>query len=560
MAKSLKPNDVTITFLGGLGDIGRNCAAIETDDALLILDCGQLFSNEERPGVDSILPDVNYLFERSDKIIGCLVTHGHEDHIGAIAQVLDRGLSFPIYGSAYTLGLVRYRLDERNVLHKADLIEVEDDEVVDIGPFSVEFLAVTHSVPGGLISAITTPQGVVLHSSDFKLDPHPIDDRRTNLPRIGALASDPGIRLMLADSTNSDVPGSTASESSMKGNLAEVFRAHEGRRIITACFASHMHRVQQIIDVAIEDNRRIATLGLSMRKNVALARSLGLLKVPDTMFFDIEEVENFEPGELCIISTGSQGEERSSLATAAAGSSRWITITDQDTILLSSHPIPGNEARVSTMMNDLIRLGAEVVHSGVVEIHTSGHGKRDELTTLHTVATPEWFVPVHGEYRHLVAHKLLAESLGMDADRVLLAGDGDQVVLSDDGLSLREGVTSGDHMMLHGNFLGPDRGVLGDRRILGDQGMVSITVVVDFNKGEQLGDPWVESRGWLDNDDAQALSDEIVRLVADAIDQELQNADWDRKSLMRKVRRTAGTAVNQKSRRRPMIVPVVIDV
>lgn len=554
-----KTNDVTITFLGGLGDIGRNCAAIETDDALLILDCGQLFSNEERPGVDSILPDVDYLFERKDKIIGCVVTHGHEDHIGAIAQVVERGLRFPIYGSAFTLGLVRYRLEERDLLSHVDLIQVGDDDVVDIGPFSIEFLAVTHSVPGGLISAITTPQGLVLHSSDFKLDPHPIDDRRTNLPRIGALASDPGIRLLLADSTNSDVPGTTASESSMKPNLAEVFRANAGRRIITACFASHMHRVQQIIEVALDDGRKVATLGMSMRKNVALARSLGLLKVPDKMFFDIEEIDDFAPGELCIISTGSQGEERSSLATAAAGSSRWMTINDLDTILLSSHPIPGNEARVSNMMNDLIRRGAKVVHSGLVEIHTSGHGKQDELTTLHTVATPEWFVPVHGEYRHLVAHKALAEKLGMSGDRVLLAGDGDQIVLSDKKLSLRAGVTSGDHMLLHGNFLGADKGVLTERKIIGDQGVVTITVVVDFSTGKQQCDPWVESRGWLDGDDAHEVGDFIITQVADAIDEELKNPKWDRSSLMRKVRRTAGTVVNQRSRRRPMIVPVVID-
>ena len=552
--------EVTITFLGGLGDIGRNCAAIETEDALLILDCGQLFADDERPGVDSILPDVDYLFERADKIVGCLVTHGHEDHIGAIAQVLERGLSFPIYGSAFTLGLVRYRLDERDVLGRAELHEVADDDVVQIGPFSIELLAVTHSVPGGLISAITTPQGLVLHSSDFKLDPHPIDGRRTNLPRIGALASDPGIRLMLADSTNSDVPGSTASESAMRGSLAEVFRSHEGRRIITACFASHMHRVQQIVDVALDEGRRVATLGLSMRKNVALARSLGLLEIPDERFFDIEDADAFEPGEQCIISTGSQGEERSSLATAAAGSSRWIQITDLDTIVLSSHPIPGNEARVSKMINDLIRRGAEVIHSGVVEIHTSGHGKRDELTTLHTVATPEWFVPVHGEYRHLVAHKALAELLGMPPERVLLAADGDQVVLADDGLTLRPGVTSGAHLMLNGSFLGPDRGVLGERRIIGDQGIVHISAVVDFEEGRQLCDPWVESRGWLDADDAAGVIEEIVRDVAEAVDDELGNPDWDRASLLRRVRRCAGTLVNQRSRRRPMIVPVVVDV
>lgn len=551
--------EVTITFLGGLGDIGRNCAAIETDDALLILDCGQLFSNEEQPGVDSILPDVDYLFDRKDKIVGCLVTHGHEDHIGAIAQVLDRGLEFPIYGSAFTLGLVRYRCDERDVLGKTTLIEVADDETVDIGPFSVEFLPVTHSVPGGLISAITTPQGVVLHSSDFKLDPHPVDGRRTNLPRIGALAEEPGIRLLLADSTNSDVPGSTASESSMGANLADVFRANQGRRVITACFASHMHRVQQIVDAALEDGRKIATLGLSMRKNVALARSLGLLRIPDAAFFDIEELDDFEPGEVCVISTGSQGEERSSLATAAAGSSRWIHITDRDTVILSSHPIPGNEARVSKMMNDLIRLGAEVVHSGLVEIHTSGHGKRDELTTLHSVARPAWFVPVHGEYRHLVAHAALAQSLGMPEEHTILAQDGDQVVLTDDGLTLRPQVTSGDHLLLNGRFLGPDRGVLGQRRILGQQGFVSITAVIDFDASTQVCDPWVESRGWLDSDDATDVGAEIVRAVAQAIDAELDNPDWDRTSLLRKMRRAAGTCVNSRSQRRPMLVPVVVD-
>jgi len=553
-------NEVTITFLGGLGDIGRNCAAIETDEALLLLDCGQLFAGEEQPGVDSILPDVDYLFERKDKIVGCLVTHGHEDHIGAIAHVLDRGLEFPIYGSAFTLGLVRYRCEERDVLGRTRLVQVADDETRQIGPFSVEFLPVTHSVPGGLISAITTPQGLVLHSSDFKLDPHPVDGRRTNLPRIGALAEDPGIRLLLADSTNSDIPGSTASESSMGANLADVFRAAQGRRVITACFASHMHRVQQIVDAALDDGRKIATLGLSMRKNVALARSLGLLKIPDPAFFDIENVDDFDPGEVCVISTGSQGEERSSLATAASGTSRWITIGEHDTVILSSHPIPGNEERVAKMMDDLIRRGAEVVHSGLVEIHTSGHGKRDELTTLHTVSRPEWFVPVHGEYRHLVAHKLLAESLGLSPDRTLLAQDGDQVVLADDGLSLRRDVTSGAHQMLNGRFLGPDRGVLDERRILGQQGFVQIVATVDFAEARQVCDPWVESRGWLDGDDAEDIEAEIVMLVGEAIDKELRNPEWDRASLMRKARRAAGTCVNSRSNRRPMLVPVIIDI
>ena len=487
------PNEVTITFLGGLGDIGRNCAAIETDNALLILDCGQLFASEDEPGVDSIFPDIDYLLARKDKIIGALVTHGHEDHIGAIAYVLGRGLEFPIYGSAFTLGLVRFRCEEDGVIGRTTLIEVADDETVRIGPFSIEFLAVTHSVPGGLISAITTPQGLVLHSSDFKLDANPVDGRLTNLPRIAELSRQPGIRLLMADSTNSDSPGSTASESSMGATLAEVFQANRGRRIITACFASHMHRVQQIINAALDADRKIATLGLSMRKNVALARSLGLLKIPDSAFFDVEEIADFEPGELCIVSTGSQGEERSSLATAASGSSRWISVNDRDTIILSSHPIPGNEARVAKLLNDLTRLGARVVHSGLVEIHTSGHGKRDELTTLHTTARPEWFVPVHGEFRHLVAHASLAQSLGMTQERTILALDGDQVVMSDDELALRRSVTSGAHMMLNGRFLGPDLGVISERKVIGEQGVVIITAVVDFAAGEQVCAPWVES-------------------------------------------------------------------
>lgn len=552
--------EVTITFLGGLGDIGRNCAAVETSNALLMLDCGQLFAGDDEPGVDSILPDIDYLIARRDKIVGCLVTHGHEDHIGAIAQLLQRSdLSFPIYGSAYTLGLVRYRLEERDLVSRVEFVEVADDSTHAIGPFSVEFLPVTHSVPGGLISAISTPQGLVLHSSDFKLDPRPVDDRRTNLPRIGALAQEPGIRLLLADSTNSDVPGSTASESSMGPNIADIFRENADRRIITACFASHMHRVQQIIDIALNQGRKVATLGLSMRKNVALARNLGLLKIPESNFFDIEDLDEYAPSEVCIVSTGSQGETRSSLATAAAGTSRWMTIGDQDTVILSSSPIPGNEARVSQMMNDLIRRGAQVMHSGLADIHTSGHGKRDELTTLHTVVTPDWFVPVHGEYRHLVAHKELAESLGMEADKVLLAVDGDQIVLSDKTVALNEKVTSGDHIMVNGRFAGPDRGVLAERHIIGEQGVVAVTAVVDFDTGRQLCDPWVETRGWLDRNDTGPIIEEIVKLAGTSIDEELATANWDRKSLERRLRRAAGTTVNAKSSRRPMIVPVIID-
>ena len=553
------PQDVTITFLGGLGDIGRNCAAIETGDSLLILDCGQLFAGEDRPGVDSILPDIDYLRDRADRIIGCITTHGHEDHLGALAPVIAMGLTFPIYASGFTLGLIRHRLEERDLLSGIDLIQVSDNERVSIGPFDVEFLPVTHSVPGGLISSIGTPQGVVLHSSDFKLDLHPIDDRRTDLSRIGAIAQDPGVRLLLADSTNSEVPGHSRSESAIGPELLNVFRSHGDRRLICAAFSSHIHRIQQIADAALDGGRMIATLGLSMKRNVSLARQLGLLRIPDASLVDISEIDAYPPEKVCVISTGSQGEQRAALAQAAYGRSRWLDIGPDDTIVLSSHPIPGNEAKVSGVINELVLRGAKVVTSAEFDIHTSGHGKRDELTTLHSLAEPEWFVPVHGEHRHLWAHAELARSLGMPHDNVLEAVDGDQIIMSDDGLSLRQGATSGAHMLVHGPFIGPDRGVVGERQVLSDGGFVSVSVLVDIEARDLLAHPRVESRGWLDNVDVRPLHADIAMAVEAAIGHALHDGVTDVVELERRVRRTTGQYVSDNTDRRPMVVPIVIE-
>ena len=546
---------VQITFLGGLGDIGRNCAAIETGGQLLLLDCGQMFPDDLHPGVDSILPDLSYLRDRADSIIGCIATHGHEDHIGALAYLL-RDASFPIHGSAFTLGMARSRLEEAGVADRAELIPVGDGEKRTIGPFECEFIPVTHSVPGGLISAIGTPQGTILHSSDFKLDLHPVDGRRTDLRRIGALAHDPGIRLMLADSTNAEVPGSTRSETEIGRVLEEVFRAQEGRRIITASFASHLHRVQQIANAALATDRKIATLGMSMKRNMVLGRELGVLRIPDHAIIDIAAVPSFDPGEVCIISTGSQAEPRASLSLAAFGNSRWIQIGPEDTIVLSSHPIPGNEARVSRVINALVRSGATVVHSGELDLHTSGHGKRDELTTLHSVAMPEWFVPVHGELRHMNAHAALARNVGMPADRVLIARDGDRVVLDDAGAHLERGVSSGEHLLVHGPVIGPDQGVIGERHVLGADGVVMVTVLLDAS-GEPAGDPVVTSRGWLDGEILGAMEAGVADAVAAAL--EKGAGETDRDALTRLVRRAAGKQVDASTRRRPMIVPVLID-
>ncbi|MEM7288504.1 MAG: ribonuclease J [Actinomycetota bacterium] len=379
------PSPVSITFLGGLGDIGRNCAAIEANGEVLLLDCGQLFPDESMPGADSVLPDLSYLDDKGDRIVGCITTHGHEDHIGALSHALRR-FEFPVYGSAFTVGMVRSRLEEAGVLGRTELVAVADNERLSIGSFDCEFLPVTHSVPSGLISVIRTPQGVLLHSSDFKLDPNPVDGRLTDMARIEEIAATEGIRVLLCDSTNADVPGSTASESEIGPVLEQVFADNEGRRIITASFSSHIHRVQQIATAALNNGRKIATLGMSMKRNVALARELGLLRIPDTEFIDLEDAPDYPPGQVCVVSTGSQAEPRSALALAAISDSRWIEIGDDDTVVLSSTPVPGNEARVYRMIDDLVRRGARVRHSGHMGLHTSGHGKQEELRALHRAA------------------------------------------------------------------------------------------------------------------------------------------------------------------------------
>ncbi|MCY3786288.1 MAG: ribonuclease J [bacterium] len=551
-------DEVRVTFLGGLGDIGRNCAAIETGDALLLLDCGQMFAGEDRPGVDSVLPDLSYVFERSRKVVGCVATHGHEDHVGALSHLLAR-VRCDIYGTPFTLGLARRRIAESGYGDRARLIPVADGDTRRIGPFECEFIPVTHSVPGGVITAIGTPQGVLLHSCDFKLDFFPVDGRRTDLARIGAISQDPGVRLLLADSTNAERPGSSRSESDIGPVLAGVFAANAGRRIVAACFASHLHRVQQIVSAAIADGRRVATLGLSMKKNVALGRELGLLAAPDSAFVDIAETAGMAAGELCVVSTGSQAEERSSLATAAAGDGRWIDIGPDDTVVLSSNPIPGNEVRVSRMINDLIGRGARVVHSGEIEIHTSGHGRQDELAALHQAASPEWFVPVHGELRHLRAHAGLARRLGMPPERALVARDGDQLVLADDGLRVEPAVCAGDHVLVHGPFTGPDRGVLDERLTLAQQGIVVATLAVDLEAGAIVGEPQVTSRGWLDEADADGLEVEIEKELAGAVAEFLSaEPQATATDVRRVVRRTTGALVANRSQRRPTILPVVV--
>ncbi|NCG25058.1 MAG: RNase J family beta-CASP ribonuclease [Actinobacteria bacterium] len=546
---------VTISFFGGLGEIGRNCMAIETEGRIVILDCGQMFGGDDLPGVDAVLPDLSYLIENGDRIEACIATHAHEDHIGALPYLLEH-VSFPIYGSAFTLGMIEHKLREARLRDKAELRLVTDNDRMDVGPFDCEFLPVTHSIPSGNITALHTKQGVILHSSDFKLDLTPVDGRRTNLSRIGSLAHDPGIRLLMADSTNADSPGMSKSETEIGANLANLIRGQEGRRVIVASFASHLHRIQQLADAAVATDRTLVTLGLSMKRNVKLARDLGILRVPDHAIRDIDDLEDLDQSKVLVVCTGSQGEPRAALTQMAIGASRWLKLDNNDTVVFSSHPIPGNEAAVATVRNGLARHGVRVFHSGMVDIHTSGHGKQQELQTLHSVAVPEWFVPVHGEYAHLVAHSDLARKMGMPDDRIVFCEDGDQILIGDDGIE-HLGSIGGDHLYVDGTVGDLGNAVLGDRRLLGDDGFCAIVVHVDLDRGEIIAGPDVVSRGWVEV--PVLLGHETA--VADAVERDLMKAFDDRDVTIEKLtqiaRRAAGRTVNDRTRRRPMIIPVI---
>jgi ribonuclease J len=548
---------IRVVFLGGLGEIGRNCMAIEQEGKVLLIDCGLMFPDADMHGIDLVLPDFTWLRQRADDIVGVVATHGHEDHVGAL-QYLLRELSFPIYGSAVTLGLARNRIEEAGLLGKTDLVTVRDGERLMIGPFDVEFIPVTHSVPHAHAIALHTPQGVILHTGDFKLDLTPVDGRRTDLGRIGAIASTEGIRLLMADSTNAEEHGHAPSETSVGAVLRSVFAEQKGRRIITASFASHLHRIQQIADAAIANGRVVATLGLSMKKNVRMGRDLGVLNVPDASLVDIEDIDKYQPGQVCIVSTGSQGEPMSALALLARGESKWVKAGEHDTVVLSSHAIPGNEGAVNRVIDDLLRAGVEVIHSGVADVHATGHAQADELKTYLSITNPEFFVPIHGEYRHMVANAKLGYIMGVPRDHVLVCEDGDVLELNDNGLSAVGRVPAG-YLYVDGIVGDVGQGVLRDRKVLAEEGVVVVVVTVDIETGKVLVGPEIITRGWVYAPEAEDLLDEACDRVAEAVEKALAAGVRDVESLERDVRRAAGKFVNERTKRRPMIVPVVME-
>ncbi|GAA2065895.1 ribonuclease J [Leifsonia soli] len=548
---ALEPGTLRIIPTGGLGEIGRNMTVFEYEGKLLIVDCGVLFPEQDQPGVDLILPDFQPVRDRLDDVVGVVLTHGHEDHIGAVPYLLKLRRDIPLIGSGLTLALVEAKLKEHRI--QPYTLTVKEGQVEQLGPFSLEFVAVNHSIPDALAVAITTPAGVVLHTGDFKMDQLPLDDRITDL-RAFARLGEKGVDLFLADSTNADVPGFTPLERSI-GPVLDAVIARAPRRVIVASFSSHVHRVQQVLDAAAANGRRVALLGRSMVRNMTIAAELGYLKVPEGVLIDYKKAADLPDDEIVHMSTGSQGEPMAVLA-RMANLDHQIEVGPGDTVILASSLIPGNENAVYRVIDGLTKLGANVVHKGNAKVHVSGHAAAGELLYCYNILKPKNVMPVHGEYRHLVANARLAMDTGVPEKNTILAEDGSVVDLRD-GVARVVGQLDLGFVYVDGSSVGEITDAdLKDRRILGEEGFISIIVVVEAATGRIVTGPEVHARGFAEDD---AVFDDVKPKIAAALAEAAHNGVRDSHALSQVVRRTVGRWVNTSYRRRPMIVPLVIE-
>jgi ribonuclease J len=540
-----------IVALGGLAEIGRNMTVFETNGKLLIVDCGVLFPEENQPGIDLILPDFSYIRDRLDDVIGLVLTHGHEDHIGATPYLLRERGDIAIYGSALTLALVTAKLKEHRISPLTR--EVKEGMREDIGPFEVEFVAVNHSIPDALAVAIHTKAGTVLHTGDFKMDQLPLDGRITDL-RTFARLGDEGVDLFLVDSTNADVPGFTPAEREIMPALNRVIAATK-KRVIVASFSSHVHRVQQVIDTAAMHNRKVVFIGRSMVRNMKIAEDMGYLIVPAGIVIDAKELDNYDD-RVVLICTGSQGEPMAALSRMANGDHQ-IRVGEGDTVILASSLIPGNENSVFRVINELTRFGAKVVHKANAMVHVSGHAAAGELLYCYNIVKPKYALPVHGEWRHLKANAELAVQSGVPRENTFIIENGIVVDLVDHVAEVAGAVPCGFVYVDGGSIGDITESSLKDRRILGEEGFISVVVVIESQSGKIIAGPDIHARGF--NED-EALFDEVKGQIEKALKHAVSEGVNGTHQLSQVVRRTIGSWVGGKHRRRPMIVPVVIEV
>lgn len=550
--RKLPADTLRVIPLGGLGDVGRNMASLEINGQLLLIDCGVLFPEDDHPGVDLILPGLDAIADRLDDVQALVLTHGHEDHIGAVPYLLRRRNDIPVYGSRLTLALVEAKLREHRI-RNTDLRVVTEGDRITTGQFDCEFVAVNHSIPDALAVFVRTKAGTLLHTGDFKMDQLPLDGRITDL-RAFARFGEEGVDLFLVDSTNSEVPGFTTGEREIAPAMERVFSTSQ-QKLVVACFASHVHRVQQVMDAAVKYGRKVVYVGRSMLRNMGVARDLGYLQVPENTLIDLKDIDRYRDDQVVIISTGSQGEPLSALARMANHEHPVIKLSPGDTVLLASSLIPGNENSVGRVINGLTRLGANVVHKGNALVHVSGHASAGELLYCYNVLRPRNVMPVHGEVRHLVANGALAIKTGVPADRVLITEDGGVVDLHHGRASL-VGKIDASYIFVDGSVVGDlSESELTDRKILGEEGFISIVAAVNLHDSTLVTGPDITGRGFGETDFEQ-----VTQEVRQALLKALQEGADDSHRLQQVVRRTVGRWVSRTYSRRPMIIPVVVTI
>lgn len=553
-----KKSKLKIIPLGGLHEIGKNITVFEYENEIIVVDCGLSFPEDDMLGIDLVIPDITYLEKNVDKIKGLVITHGHEDHIGSVPYLLKK-INIPIYATRLAAGLIRNKLEEHKLLRSTKLHEVIQGQTIKFGKnFKVEFIRSSHSIPDSVMLAITTPAGTVLHTGDFKVDYTPIDGKLMDFGRIAELGNK-GILALMSDSTNAERKGFTMSESSV-GEVFDKLFLHCTKRIVVATFASNVHRVQQIVNSAVKYNRKIAVCGRSMINMITTARELGYIKCPENIFIDIDMINNYTDEQLVIITTGSQGEPMSALTRMAAGDHRKVKITPNDLVIISATPIPGNEKFVSKVIDDLMQIGAEVVYSSLYDIHVSGHACQEEQKLILALAKPKYFIPVHGEYRQLIAHSETAQSMGIDKDNIIMLTNGRVLEIDENGAEFTGSVPNG-RVLVDGLGVG-DVGniVLRDRQHLSQDGLIVIVLTMDSSTGEVIAGPDVISRGFVYVREAENLMDDVKSVVRHEIKKCEEKGIRDWSTIKSTTRENLREYIFTKTKRNPMIIPIIMEV
>ena len=552
-------NKLSIFALGGINEIGKNMYVLQYEDDIVVIDCGSKFPDESLLGIDLIIQDISYLLENQDKILGLIVTHGHEDHIGGIPYLLKQ-LNIPVYATRLTLGLIQLRLKEHGLLRKTELVLITSDSKLEFGSVSCTFFKTNHSIPDCLGISFNTPEGTVVHTGDFKFDLTPVNNDYPDIHKMAEIGNN-GVLVLLSESTNAERPGFNPSERHIGGHIEEAFR-NANRKVFISTFASNVHRVQQVVDAAEKTNRKLALLGRSMVNVVSVASELGYLTIPDGMLIEANEIRRMDPEKVAILCTGSQGEPMAALSRLSSSNFRQVEIHPEDTVIFASSPIPGNEKSVSRVIDNLFLLGAKVIYGAgsATGMHVSGHACQEELKLMLTLMKPKYFIPIHGEYRMLYQHRLLAESVGVERENIFIINNGDVVDVNNQEARHTRKIQSGN-IFVDGLGVG-DVGniVLRDRKLLSEEGMLVIVITLSKTDGQLISDPDTISRGFVYSRDSEELINEVNQLVITTINN-LENANGNQRNVIKQIiKKSTETLLYARTKRRPMILPIIIEI